>query len=302
MSDKQRIGFIGVGLMGHGVAKNILKAGYPLTVLAHRNRQPVEDLVGRGAREAGSAADLAAGSDVVFVCVTGSPEVEEVVLGDDGLLNALRPESVLLDLSTAMPGSTRKVAAAVEARGAHYLDIPMTRTPKEAEEGKLALMAGGPAEVLDRVRPILGTFADTIVHCGAVGAGHTVKLVNNFLALGNAALMSEAIVTAAKAGVAMEALRDVVCSGGADSIMFRRFMTILMEGDESIFRFALRNAQKDIRYYTDMAHNLPSTAFIADSIHQTYVMASNLGHGDAYVPRLMSVLAEVNGASLGLDD
>lgn len=298
MNDKQHVGFIGAGLMGHGVARNILEAGYPLAVLAHRNREPINDLVSRGATEAESAKALAASSDVVFVCVTGSPQVEQVVLGDDGLCTGLRRGTIVLDLSTAVPESTRKVAAAIEAHGGGYLDAPMTRTPKEAEAGKLALMVGGSTETLEQVRPILDTFSDTIVHCGEVGAAHTIKLVNNFLALGNAALMCEAIVAAAKAGVDMQALRDVVCSGGGDSAMFRRLMTILLEGDESIFQFVLQNAQKDIRYYTDMVRNLPSTAFIAESIHQTYVMASNLGHGDEYVPRLMQILAEVNGTKL----
>ena len=299
MDEKERIGFIGVGLMGHGVAQNILQAGYPTTVLAHRNRAPVDDLVAKGANEVGSAAVLAESSEVVFLCVTGSPQVEDVMFRDDGLLRGLKPRTIVLDLSTAVPASTLNVAEAVEARGGHYLDIPMTRTPKEAEEGKLALMVGGSKEILEKVQPILNSFSDTVVHCGDVGSGHTVKLVNNFLALGNAALICEAIVTAAKAGVGMEALRDVVCSGGADSIMFRRFMTILLEGNENIFRFVLQNAQKDIRYYTDMARNLPSTAFIAESIHQTYVMASNLGHGNEYVPRLMRILAEINDVELG---
>ena len=298
MADKERIGFIGAGLMGHGVAKNILQAGYPIAVLAHRNRAPVDDLIAKGASEAGSAAALAESSDVVFLCVTGSPQVEDVLFRGDGLLKGLKPQTIVLDLSTAVPDSTLKVAEAVNAKGGHYLDMPMTRTPKEAEEGKLALMVGGPKEILEKVQPILNSFSDTVVHCGDVGAGHTVKLVNNFLALGNAALKCEAIVTAAKAGVGMEALRDVVCSGGADSVMFRRFMTILLEGDESIFRFVLQNAQKDIRYYTDMARSLPSTAFIAESIHQTYVMASNLGHGGEYVPSLMRILAEINGTEL----
>lgn len=298
MNNKERIGFIGVGLMGHGVANNILEAGYPLAVLGHKNRQPVDDLVAKGATEADSADSLAAASDVMFICVTGSPQVEDVMFREDGLLKSLKPGSIVIDLSTAIPDSTRKVADAVQAHGGHYLDVPMTRTPKEAEEGRLALMAGGPVEVLDKVRPILDTFSDMIVHCGAIGSGHKVKLINNFLALGNAALMCEAIVAASKAGVGMEALREVVCSGGADSVMFRRFMTILLEGDEDIFRFVLRNAQKDIRYYTDMARDLPSTLFIAEAIHQTYVMATNLGHGDEYVPQLMRILADINDVQL----
>lgn len=150
MTERERIGFVGVGLMGHGVAKNILQAGYPVTVLAHRNRPPADDLIARGAGEAGSAAALAESSDVVFVCVTGSPQVEDVLFREDGLLKGLKPQTIVLDLSTAVPSSTLKVAEAVRAQGGHYMDVPMTRTPKEAEEGKLALMVGGPRETLEK--------------------------------------------------------------------------------------------------------------------------------------------------------
>ena len=143
MAAKKRVGFIGVGLMGHGMAKNIVEKGYPLTILGHRNRQPVEDLVGRGAVEAKNAAEVARRSDLVFLCVTGSPQVEAVVFGKDGLLEGLSAGTIVADSSTAEPDSTLRIAAAIEERGGRFVDTPLVRTPKEAEEGRLGVMTGG---------------------------------------------------------------------------------------------------------------------------------------------------------------
>lgn len=130
MAEKNmKVGFIGVGLMGHGMAKNIVEKGWPLAVLGHRNRQPVEDLVGRGATEAKNAAELARDCDLVFICVTGTPQVEENLFGENGILAGITKGTIVADCSTAMPDSTRKVAAAIEAKGGRFLDIPLSRTP-----------------------------------------------------------------------------------------------------------------------------------------------------------------------------
>ena len=295
---KQRVGFVGVGLMGHGIAKNLVAKGYPLTVLAHRNRKPVEDLMARGATEARSAAELAGKSDVIFLCVTGSPQVEDAMFRADGLLAGLRPGTIVADCSTADPTSTLKVAAAVAEKGGRFVDTPLTRTPKEAEEGRLVVMAGGDAATLDEIRPLLGAFAETVIHAGPVGAGHKVKLINNFIALGGAALIAEAVCAAIKVGVDLKALAEVVTGGGGDSVMFRRFAKYFLEGDDSSLRFVIDNACKDLRYYTHMAETAPTTAFLAEAAHQTYVMASNLGHGDKFVLRLLDALGEINGARL----
>src|SRR5258708_34225591 len=155
---KKRVGFIGVGLMGHGLAKNIVEKGYALTVLGHRNRAPVDDLVGRGAVEAKNAAEVARRSDLVFLCVTGSPQVEAVMFGKDGLLEGLAAGTIVADSSTPEPDSTLKIAAAVEARGGRFVDAPLVRTPKEAEEGRLGVMTRGHPATLAAIRPVLETF------------------------------------------------------------------------------------------------------------------------------------------------
>lgn len=296
MSDAKRIGLIGVGLMGHGIGKNILKNGYSLSILAHKNREPIDSLVALGATEVDSAKAIAEASDIVILCVTGSPQVEEVVLGENGLLTGIHADMVIVDCSTAEPASTAIVVEKVHASGGRFIDAPMVRTPKEAEAGKLALMTGGDKATLEEIRPVLESFADTIIYAGAVGAAHKLKLINNFIGLGTAAVAAEAISAAAKGGVEMQALSDVVGAGGSNSVMFERLMTVLLQGDESVFQFAINNAQKDLRYYTTMTQEQPSTSFIAESVHQTYVLAGNLGYGDQFVPRLVDMMKQINKA------
>ncbi len=291
----KRVGLIGVGLMGHGIGKNILAKGYELVVMAHRNRGPVDDLISKGATERTNAHAIARDAELVILCVTGTPQIEELVYGEHGLLGAVREGLVIADCSTAEPASTMKIAADIEAKGGHFVDTPMTRTPKDAEAGRLGLMVGGPDDVLAHIRPVLDCFADTIVHAGGVGSAHRLKLINNFLALCHAAAAAEAITVAARAGVNMEALRDIVMAGGAASTMFGRLINVPLHDDDSHAQFAIRNARKDLRYYTNMTEQLPVTSFLAETTHQITVMADNMGYGERFVPRLIDVLMKVNG-------
>jgi 3-hydroxyisobutyrate dehydrogenase-like beta-hydroxyacid dehydrogenase len=285
------VGLIGAGLMGHGIGKNVVEKGFALNVMAHRNRAPVDDLVKRGAKEMKTPAEIAAASDMVILCVTGTPQVEEAVYGAAGLLKGASKGLIIGDASTAVPDSTIKVAADCAQHGVTFVDIPMTRTPKEAEAGKLGLMVGGDAAVLEKIRPVLDTFSDLIVHCGDVGAGHRVKLINNFLSLGHAAIASEAITVALKAGINMDALREVIMGGGAASVMFGRLINVPLHDDDSHAKFAIRNARKDLRYYTNMTEQMPVASPIAETIHQAYVLADTLGYGERYVPRMIDMMS-----------
>lgn len=296
MAKDKRVGIIGVGLMGHGIAKNIVEKGYPLTVLAHRNRQPVEDLISRGAKEAKSAAELARNSDLIFICVTGSPQVEEVVYSKNGLLEGLSTGSILADCSTAEPDSTIKIASDLAGRGCRFLDLPLIRTPKEAEEGRLVLMAGAESSTLEEVRPVLATFAEKVIHAGGIGSGHKLKLIHNFILLSIAATVAEAVTTAIKTGVDLKAMNEIVTSAGADSVMFRRFSKYFLDGDDSLAKFAIRNATKDLRYYTHFAENVPTSSFIATTMYQIYQLAMIHGHGDSYLPHLVDAMVDINRA------
>ena len=291
----KRVGLVGVGLMGHGIGKNILAKGFALNVMAHRNRAPVESLMALGAKELGSPGEIAAASDMVILCVTGTPEVEAAIYGDKGLASAFRKGLIIADCSTAEPASTIKIAADLKAKGVHFVDTPMTRTPKEAEAGKLGLMTGGDREVLQEIMPVLQCFADTIVYAGEAGAAHQLKLLNNFLSIGHAAIAAEAITVAAKAGVDMAAFRDIVMAGGAASVMFGRLIHVPLSDDDSHAKFAIKNARKDMRYYTNMTEQLPVASFLAETVHQLYVMAENSGNGEKFIPRMIDVFQKMNG-------
>jgi 3-hydroxyisobutyrate dehydrogenase-like beta-hydroxyacid dehydrogenase len=291
----QRIGFAGVGLMGHGMAGNILEKGYPLRVLGNRNRAPVEDLVARGAAEATGPGDLARHAEVVILCLPNSRVVESIVLGADGVLEAARPGLVLVDSSTAEPASTRRVGAALAAKGAAMLDAPLTMTPKEAEEGRLNVLVGGEAAVLERVRPAFDAYARNVFHIGPLGAGHALKLINNFMSMTISAVVAEAATTARASGVDLGKLREVVSAGAVNSGMFQKIMAYAVDGDPSGLQFAMANARKDVGYYADMAAGAGLPSPFGSAALQLYTLACSTGHGEQHVPLLVDVLAELGG-------
>ncbi len=186
----KKIGLIGVGLMGMGIASNLARKGQHLTVLEHEGNQPLDSLLAAGVSTAKTPAALASQVDVLILCVTGSPQVEAVLRGEQGVLKGMRQGLIVIDCSTAVPTSTEALAQQVQAAGGFFLDSPMTRTPKEAAEGRLNLLVGGDAELFGQCRPILACFAENIIHAGPVGAGHSMKLLHNYVSLGSVALTS----------------------------------------------------------------------------------------------------------------
>ncbi|MCC7274247.1 MAG: NAD(P)-dependent oxidoreductase [Alphaproteobacteria bacterium] len=296
--DKARIGYIGVGLMGHGAAKSILLKGYPLVVMGHRNRAPVDDLVARGAAESRSAAEMARDSDVLFLCLPSSVEVEAMVYGPGGVLEGAHAGLTVVDSTTADPNSTKRIAADLAKKGAAMIDAPLGRTPKEAEEGKLSTYVGGDRATVARVRPVMECYADTIVEVGPLGSGHTLKLINNFISIGTCAIIAEAAATAAKLGVDMRKFHEVISAGGANSKMFQMVMPWVLDGDDSHLRGPLRIAGKDLRFYTRLAEQAPAAAFIAQAVNQTLQLCNVRGHGERFLPVLPGILAELNGAKI----
>jgi 3-hydroxyisobutyrate dehydrogenase-like beta-hydroxyacid dehydrogenase len=290
------VGFIGAGLMGHGVARNILEKGYALSLLGHRNRGPVEDLVRRGARELKSPADLAKRSDVLFTCLPNSEVVEQVVCGEEGVLEGAREGLVLVDLTTGAPEATRCIAARAAEKGVRMLDAPMTLTPKEAEEGRLNLLVGGDPALFEELRPIFLTFNERIFHVGPLGAAHTLKLINNFLSQGNLALVVLAITTAARAGVDARMMHEVISVSGGNSVVFQRASRIFLGEDAGGGgAFAIKNALKDVRYFTELAEAQGVYAPLADAVRRFFHLAVALDYGEELLPKLFEVQDRLSG-------
>jgi 3-hydroxyisobutyrate dehydrogenase-like beta-hydroxyacid dehydrogenase len=294
MSSKERIGFIGVGLMGHGIAKNILEAGYHVTVLANRNRVPVEDLLARGAAEAVSAKALAESVDIVFLCVTGSPQVISIINGETGLAAAGKP-LLIVDCSTSDPSVTTALAAELAGKGITLIDAPLSRTPKDAWEGTLDVMIGGGDEDVARVKPIIEAFSQRMVHTGPTGTGHTMKLLNNFVSLGYGALYAEALMLGAKSGLKAEIFDQVIRGGRMDCGFYQTFFKYVIERDRDAHKFTLRNALKDLTYLSAFATNAGAANPVSAAVRNAYALAIGAGRGDEYVPMLSDIVAELNG-------
>lgn len=282
----QKIGLIGIGMMGHGIAKNLVGKGFALTLKANRNRSTLGDLLDVGAKEVQSDAEVAKAADIVFICVTGSTQVEQIVYGPQGLMSAAREGLLVVDTSTAEPQSTERIRNDFAAKGVRFVDAPMARTPKEAEEGRLNIMVGAEPDDFARIEPVLKAFCENIFHVGPPGSGHVLKLVNNMLAMSQAAAIAEAVAVAAKAGLPLQKLYDVVSVGGVNSGIFQMMVGKMLQGDLSGLKFSIANAQKDLRYYTHLAESLPVASFVAEAAHQSFVQAANLGLGDKFIASL----------------
>lgn len=295
----RHIGFIGVGLMGHGMAKNLLEKGYAVTAMAHRNRKPLEDLIQRGASEARSPKEIAQAADIVIVCVTGAPEVEAVMYGDDGVLAGVESGMLVIDCSTSEPATTLKVAADLETKSVELVDAPLARTPIEAEEGRLNTMVGGSHEAFARANPVLEVFCENIFHVGPVGAGIKCKLINNFLAMGHAALIAEAICACAATGLDIRKYYDVVSAGGANSGIFQLIMPPAMDAqDYSGLKFSLVNAAKDLGYFTRMTDGAGLSGELGKAVHKALTTGLSSGFDDGYVGDLIRVQSKLNGVKI----
>ena len=296
--DKPRIGFIGLGFMGHGMAANLVRKGFALRVKVNRDRSRLADLLAAGARECATNAEVAEGSDVVILCVTGSPQVEDIVFGARGLLEAARAGLVVIDTTTSEPATTTRCREALGAKGTKFVDAPLGRTPKEAEEGRLNSIVGADDETFAQVKPVLAAFCENIFHVGPPGAGHTLKLVNNFMALTIAASIGEAFAVAAKAGVRLDKLVDVVSQSAFNSNIFQMIGRGAVAGDLTRMQFSIANAAKDLRYYTHLAESLPVASFIGEAVHQSFAQAVALGLGDRLLASMIEAQERINAVAI----
>lgn len=299
MADKPAIGFIGVGLMGHGMAKNIADKGYPLSILGHHNRAPVDDLVKRGAKELRTAKEVAAASDIVFLCVTGSPQVEALVRGPEGLAAGARNGAIIADCSTSDPVSTLALAAELGAKGIHFIDAPLGGTPAQAEAGKLWAMVGASPAVFERIKPVCEAWAAKVDHIGEVGVGHKMKLLNNFLSMGYGAIYAEALTLAQKTGISPAVFDKVIRGSRMDCGFYQTYFQYVLTRDRDAHKFTIANAAKDMKYLASLADAEGVANPMGAAIKNAYAGALAAGKGSDYVPMLSDFVAAANGVKLG---
>ncbi len=290
MDKSPRIGMIGLGLMGLGIATNIVKKGFALTAMEHVGNQPLADLIAAGAHTAPTAQAVAQASDIVILCVNGSAQVEAILAGDHGLLAGLREGMTVIDCSTSIPASTQQVAAKLAQRGVRFMDAAMTRTPNEAMQGRLNLLVGGDAALLEACRPLLSTFAENIVHAGGVSAGHSMKLLHNFVSLGSVTLLAEAAACARRSGIDDAVFVEVLEKGGGWGAALERLKPYLLRGETSGLRFSMANALKDLGYYADMARGAGAHDAAAQALQATMEAACKAVDPQTLVPELVGVL------------
>lgn len=291
-TNKPAIGFIGLGLMGSAMVGRLQSLGYPMTVIAHRNRTPIEAAIGRGATEAGKPSELAASSDVIMLCVDTSDAVESVMFGETGILAGIKPGSTVIDFGTSLPGSTKRIGAALAEKGARYMDAPLGRTPAHAVDGKLNIMGAGDEAVFAEMRPILDDLGENVFHVGALGAGHTLKLINNFYAMTTATAMAEAFAMADQAGLSRQTLYDVMSAGPLRSGMMDFIKANAVDGIPDILAFTITNARKDVGYYAIMADEFGVPSLMSPGTKQALGLAKALGWGDRMVPEIVDFIAE----------
>ena len=290
----EKIGFVGIGLMGHGMAKNIADKGYALTVFARHDSDALTDLATRGAARADTLVDLARASTIIFLCLTDSPTVAAVIAG---LKPGLGKGAVIVDCSTSDPVVTAQLAADLATMGVHFADAPLGRTPKEAWAGTLDAMVGADQAVFDRIAPVIATWAGKTVHIGGVGDGHKMKLLNNFLSLGYAALYSEALALGRKTGISVETFDAVIRGGRMDCGFYQTFMGYSLDGNREAHKFTLSNAYKDMRYVEALANEARVTTTMSSAIKNSFSLAMTTG-GDGptdYVPHLADFISKSNG-------
>ena len=293
-----RIGVIGIGLMGHGIAKNIVAKGQSLSFLKRRSAPDAgADLIALGGVELLSPREVAAASDIVILCVTGSPEVEAVCFGSNGIIESARRGLVVIDTSTAEPTSTAALRDRFAQHGVEFVDAPLARTPVEAELGKLNTMVGATDAVFAQIEPVLKAYCENIFHVGPPGAGHKVKLMNNFIAQAICTATAEAFAAAVKSGVDPKQLVRVVSAGGVNSGLFQA-MAKSLDGDMQGLKLQLDNARKDLRYYTHFTESMPLASWLGEAVHQALVQACAMGLGDGMVAELVTAQEMASGVQI----
>lgn len=292
MAENPKVGFIGVGLMGWGMAKNVVEKGFPLSVVAHRKREAIDDLVKRGATEAGSIEELAKTCDMIVLCVTGTPQVEENMAK---IMANMKPGLIVIDTSTAEPESTKKLAVEMAEAGGTFLDAPLSRTPTHAWSGELTSFVSCSTEMLEKVTPLIDTWSGVIIHVNEItGSAHGLKLVNNLVSLGYVSLWSECYATCDKLGIDAKIFRELINNSGMTCGNFENFSKYICDGDPNGHKFSLANGFKDLTYYGNMASAMGLTQPMSAAARSVLTKAVDAGMGEKFVTELVDLLLKEN--------
>lgn len=287
-SSRPKIGLIGPGLMGHGIGRNLLKNGFPLTVLGNVNRKPVDSLVQLGATDGRNLATLVRNSDMIILCVTGSTQVESLIYGESGILANGREGQIVIDCSTSEPRSSALINTDLAAAGITFVDAPLGRTPVEAEAGTLNTMVGASPDVLETVRPVLEAFCENIIHVGGVLAAQKIKLINNFVILGTVALITEALRACDQVGVQRKSLYDIMSKGPLKSALLQATAEEILKNNFDGLKFSIKNAQKDITYFNNMVEGDRSTNSLSSGLLRVLTLAVEQGLGENFLSGLVN--------------
>ena len=289
---KPVIGFIGLGLMGGNMVENLQKRGFEVVVM-DLNKDAVQRVLDRGnAREASSPKELAEASDIVELCLTTSAVVESIVYAEDGLLAGFKPGSVLIDFGTSIPASTQKIGADLAKKGVGMIDAPLGRTPAHAKDGLLNIMAAGDEDTFEKYKPILEEQGENVFYLGALGAGHTTKLINNFMGMTSVCAMSQAFAVAKLAGVDRQQLFDIMSAGPSNS-PFMKFCKNYAVDEVSDLGFSINNANKDLGYFVQMVSDLGSKTLIGESTSANLMAAVEAGMGNGNVPEIFDYFTDL---------
>ena len=293
MAGFTRIGFIGLGVMGEPICRNLVrKAGVPVTAFDMQT-EPLTRLVAEGAQRAASMAELVASVDIVFLCLPSGEIVHQIAHQPGGLLASMRDGQVLVDLSTSSVDTTRALAAAFAQQGVAFADAPLARTRAAAEAGTLSVMVGAEPELFERLRPLIATFATEITLCGGVGCGQVVKILNNLVLFETVLALAEAKLIGERAGVDPTLLFDTLSKGSADSFALRSHgMKSMLPGDFPERAFSVRYARKDLGYAMKLAQAAGVEASAAQTVNDFYDRAIAAGLGDLYHPVISQLVGK----------
>jgi 3-hydroxyisobutyrate dehydrogenase-like beta-hydroxyacid dehydrogenase len=294
---KQRFGFIGLGVMGEPMCRNLARRDWGVVTAYDRDTAPLDRLAAAGVAAAPAVADVAARSDVIFMALPSGTHVEAVCDGPQGLIAHAGPRHIVVDLGTSPVDLTRTLAQRFAARGARYADAPIARTRQAAEQGTLSIMVGSDATTFGTLEPLLRAFATDVTHCGDVGAGQVVKLMNNMVLVQTVTALAEALATARRAGVDGEVLFDALMKGSADSFALRNHGAKAMLVDNFPERaFSTHYALKDIDYALELARAQGLTLSGAENAKVALQRAVAQGDGDRYWPVIYRAIAASGGA------